>query len=212
MGENKVGTGEPTEGEARDRDHSGNETSLQEMSEEQETETESQQEQADSNQRAIDEIRGERDEYYDRLLRKQAEFENYKKRVNREKEELYLFSQTEVLKQLLVIVDAFEKGVHSLDEESGDTTLETYREGYQLILKQFRSIFEKLEVTEVPGLGTQFDPNVHEAVVREVTSQHPEGKIMDEYRKGYRIKNRLLRPAQVKVAVEPEKPQSTNSD
>jgi molecular chaperone GrpE len=152
----------------------------------------------------IENLRKERDENYDLLLRKQAEFENYRKRVAREKKELSLSARGAVIKELLHVVDAFEKGLNSLGQESSDSALETYRQGYELMLKEFWSVFDKFNVTEIAGSGACFDPNVHEAVVREVTTEHEEGEILDEYRKGYMIGNRLLRPAQVKVAVRPD--------
>ena len=145
-----------------------------------------------------------RDENYDLLLRKQAEFENFRKRVIKEKEEERLSAQATVIEKLLNIVDSFEKGLDSLAQESEEATLETYRQGYGLMLKEFKLVLEKFDVTEIPGFGAWFDPNVHEAVVREVTAEHEEGKILEEYRKGYMIKDRLLRPAQVKVAAQPD--------
>jgi len=152
----------------------------------------------------IENLKRERDENYDLLLRKQAEFENFRKRVVKEKEEERLSSQAAVIEKLLNIADSFEKGLDSLAQESEEATLETYRQGYGLMLKEFKLVLEKFDVTEIPGFGAWFDPNVHEAVVREVTTEHEEGKILEEYRKGYMIKDRLLRPAQVKVAAQPD--------
>ena len=152
--------------------------------------------------KTIENLRRERDEHYDLLLRKQADFENFKKRITKEKEELRLSAQGEILQQLLTILDAFEKGLSTLEGSSENAALETYREGYELMLREFQSILGKFGVSEIPGAIDRFDPNVHEAVVREVTSEHEEGEILDEYRKGYMIRDRLLRPAQVKVAVE----------
>jgi len=152
----------------------------------------------------IENLKRERDENYDLLLRKQAEFENFRKRVVKEKEEERLSSQAAVIEKLLNIADSFEKGLDSLAQESKEAALETYRQGYGLMLKEFKLVLEKFDVTEIPGFGAWFDPNVHEAVVREVTTEHEEGKILEEYRKGYMIKDRLLRPAQVKVAAQPD--------
>ena len=150
----------------------------------------------------IESLRKERDEYHDLLLRKQAEFENYKKRILKEKNEVRTEAQGELVKGLLPIVDACEKG---LDAMEGDPALEIYRQGYELLLKQLRSVLERFDVTEIRGLGAHFDPTIHEAVTRELTAEHEEGTILDEYRKGYKINNRLLRPSQVKVAVQPDK-------
>ena len=153
---------------------------------------------------SIENLKREREENYDLLLRKQAEFENFRKRVAKEKEEVRLSAQAAVVEKLLNIADSFEKGLDSLAQESEEATLGTYRQGYGLMLKEFKSVLEEFDVTEIPGFGAWFDPNVHEAVVREVTTEHEEGKILEEYRKGYMIKDRLLRPAQVKVAAQPD--------
>ncbi len=160
--------------------------------------------QPDSSLETIEILRKEKEEEHDLLLRKQAEFENYRKRVAKEKDQLWLTAQGSVLEELLPVLDAFEKGLHSLKAAPGDSELEAYREGYELMFKEVQAVLQKFGVTEIPGVGTPFDPNVHEAVVRELTTGHKEGEILDEYRKGYKIKDRLLRPSQVKVAVHPD--------
>ena len=160
--------------------------------------------QPDTKVDSIENLKRERDENYDLLLRKQAEFENFRKRVSKEKENVRLSAQAAVIEKLLNIADSFEKGLDSLAQESEEATLETYRQGYKLMLKEFKLVLDKFDVTEISGFGAWFDPNVHEAVVREVTSEHEEGKILEEYRRGYMIKDRLLRPAQVKVAAQPD--------
>ena len=164
--------------------------------------------QQDSSLEVIDTLRKEKEEQHDLLLRKQAELENYRKRVQKEREELRLNAQARVLEELLPVLDALEKGLHSLKAAPGDSELKAYREGYELMFKEVQSVLQKFAVIETPGVGTPFDPNVHEAVVREVTTEHEEGKILDEYRKGYTINSRLLRPSQVKVAVHPTEPSS----
>ena len=171
----------------------------------QSTDSAGQEEPLDSEENSVENLKRERDENYDLLLRKQAEFDNFRKRVTKEKEELRLSAQAAVIEKVLNIVDAFEKGLNSLEQESEESALETYRQGYELMFEEFKSVLKKFNVTEIPGSGTCFDPNVHEAVVREVTTEYEEGEILEEYRKGYMIKDRLLRPAQVKVAVQPDK-------
>ena len=149
----------------------------------------------------IERLGKERDENYDLLLRKQAEFENYRKRVEKEKSSLRVAAQAAVLEKLLPVLDAFEKGLGELKEEGGSSELQTYRQGFELMMQELQSVLEKFGVEEILGLGTPFDPNVHEAVVTEVTEGYEEGEILEEYRKGYTIQGRLLRPSQVKVAV-----------
>jgi len=151
--------------------------------------------------RTVESVRKERDEYYDLLLRKQAEFENYRKRTLKERDEARVAALTEMSKELLPVLDAAEKGLASLSGESRDPRLAGYREGYELLLKNIRNVLEKFGVRELPALGEKFDPSVHEAVITEATDEHEEGRVLEEYRKGYTISDRLLRPAQVKVAV-----------
>ncbi len=187
MGKDEEGMEEDSSGQAQSTDSAGQEEPL------------------DSEENSVENLKRERDENYDLLLRKQAEFDNFRKRVTKEKEELRLSAQAAVIEKVLNIVDAFEKGLSSLEQESEESALETYRQGYELMFEEFKSVLKKFNVTEIPGSGTCFDPNVHEAVVREVTTEYEEGEILEEYRKGYMIKDRLLRPAQVKVAVQPDK-------
>jgi len=145
----------------------------------------------------------ERDEYFDLLARKQAEFENYRRRIEKEKAEIRVMAQSEVIREVLAVIDACEKGLESLLEADSDAS-GVFVEGYELLLKQLTSLLDKFEVTEVPGVGMTFDPNVHEAVLRDVSPDYEEGEILEQYRKGYLIKDRLLRPSQVRVAVPPE--------
>lgn len=152
----------------------------------------------------FDSVCRERDEYYDLLTRKQAEFENYRRRVEKEKAALRLNAQGDVIRELLTVVDACEAGLESLAESAGDDVSAAFVEGYELLLKQLTGLLEKHHVSVVPGVGSIFDPNVHEAVVRDVSSDHEQGEILEEFRKGYMIKDRLLRPSQVRVAAQPD--------
>ena len=151
----------------------------------------------------IEGLQKERNEHYDLLLRKQAEFENFRKRVLKEKEGERLLGYSELLGELLPVVDACEKGLRAMEEQD-HVELRTYREGYELLLRRLKSVLEKFGVTEIEGVGAHFDPNIHEAVSREITSEYEEGEILGEFQKGYKIKDRLLRPSRVKVAVPPQ--------
>jgi molecular chaperone GrpE len=112
-------------------------------------------------------------------------------------------AQSGVIREVLGVIDACEAGLESLLEAESDDS-RVFVEGYELLLKQLKSLLEKFDVSEIPGVGTTFDPNIHEAVVRDVSPDHEEGEVLEEYRKGYLIKDRLLRPSQVSVAVQPE--------
>jgi len=145
-------------------------------------------------------IRKERDQYHDLWLRKQAEFDNYRKRVIREKEDLRTSVQAEILTDILPVIDAGERGLAVMEAAKPGTELNAYLDGYRLLLKQLRQLLERYQVREVPGEGSEFDPRFHEAVLREETDEH-DNRIIEEYRKGYLIGEKLLRPSQVRVSV-----------
>ena len=145
----------------------------------------------------------ERASLYDKLLRRQAEFDNYRKRVERERSELYQHGREDVLIQFLPVVDNFERALSSLEESEGDA--EALRRGVELIHKQFKDALSKLGLEAVEAVGHTFDPHVHEAVTTEATDKHKENTVIEEFQRGYKIGDRLLRPAKVKVASSPDK-------
>jgi molecular chaperone GrpE len=145
---------------------------------------------------AIEELRREKDALQDRLLRTAAEFDNYRKRIERERRELSDYATTDVLLDLLPIIDNFERALQAPSGGDGDP----FRKGIELIHKQMADLLRKRGVTAVDALGADFDPNVHQAVIHEVSSEHREGEVMAELQRGYRLGERLLRPAMVKVA------------
>jgi molecular chaperone GrpE len=141
-------------------------------------------------------IRKERDALQDRLLRSAAEFDNYRKRMDRERRELSEFAAADVLTDLLPILDNFER---ALQMPSGPGS-ESLRKGIELIHKQMLDVVRKRGVKPVEALGTIFDPNFHQAVIHEESADHREGEVMQEMQRGYMLGERLLRPAMVKVA------------
>jgi molecular chaperone GrpE len=160
----------------------------------------------------VEKVTLERDEYYDLLLRKQAEFENYRKRITKEKSELVKTVKIELPKQLLPVIDACEKGIVSMREENSDSINKTFTDGYEMLLRELKAVLERNEVDQVPGEGETFDPNFHEAVVREMSKDFKEGEIIEEFRKGYALGDRLLRASQVKVAVWPEEAEKESQE
>lgn len=140
--------------------------------------------------------RRERDDYYDRLLRKTAEFENYRKRVDRERRESAQYAAGDLLEALLPIVDDFER---ALKVEAGPEAA-AYRQGVELIYKHLQDLLARRGVTTVETVGQQFDPHVHQAITYESSPGHAEGVVIEEVRRGYKHGDRLLRPAMVKVA------------
>jgi molecular chaperone GrpE len=153
-------------------------------------------------QAQVDTLNAEKGALYDKLLRLQAEFENYRKRVERERGELYQHGRDDVLLQFLPVVDNFERALSSLETSEGDA--EALRHGVELIHKQFKDALSKLGLEAVEAVGLAFDPHVHEAVTTEVTDKHKENTVIQEFQRGYKIGDRLLRPAKVKVASSPE--------
>ena len=151
----------------------------------------------------VAELQSQKAELQDRFLRKAAEFDNYRKRMEREKSESSAYAKGAVLLELLPIVDACERALGSFADAEEGESLNRYREGVELLYKQLRDALARSGVTPIDALGEPFDPNLHEALIREETTEHPENSVMQVLRRGYLFKDRLLRPAQVKVAVRP---------
>jgi molecular chaperone GrpE len=141
-----------------------------------------------------DQIAKEKRELQDLLQRRQAEFENFRRRVEREKTEVFEYAGMDTVKSLLPILDDFERAtkVESADKD--------YARGMELIYQRFYDVLKKLGLEPVPS-DSQFDPHVHHAVEMIETDEHPDHTILEEYQRGYNFKGRLLRPAMVKVAV-----------
>jgi molecular chaperone GrpE len=143
-------------------------------------------------------LRRERDELRDRVLRVAAEFDNYRKRVERERRELSAFAAADVLRDLLPIVDNFERALESAGAEN-----EGMMKGLELIRTQMLEVLRKRGVTPIDAMGADFDPNIHEAVSHETSGEHRDGEVIQQLQRGYRLGDRLLRPAMVKVAKRP---------
>lgn len=143
-----------------------------------------------------DELRRERDALQERLLRTAAEFDNYRKRMDKERRDLAEYAAADIVTQLLPIVDNFERALEA--PAGGDP--DSFRKGIELIHKQMLDVLRKRGVKPIEALGADFDPNVHEAVIHETTEAHREGEVMQELQRGYMLGERLLRPAMVKVA------------
>lgn len=141
-------------------------------------------------------LREERNSLQDRLLRTAAEFDNYRKRIDRERRELAEFAASDLLRELLPIVDNFERALQA----PAPPEAEPFRAGAELIHKQMLDLLRKRGVTPLEALGSDFDPNFHQAVIHEASDRHREGEVMEELQRGYMLGDRLLRPAMVKVA------------
>jgi molecular chaperone GrpE len=141
-------------------------------------------------------LQRERDDLYDRLLRKTAEFDNYRRRVERERRDQVDQGIADLMEELLSVVDDFEL---ALGAEAGSGAV-AYRKGIELIHAKLQDLLRKRGVRPIAALGSDFDPNVHQAVVHEASPGHREGEVIAELRRGYMLGERLLRPAMVKVA------------
>ena len=143
------------------------------------------------------ELKQQRDEYYDRLVRKTAEFDNYRKRTDRERIQLSEAAAADLLQELLPLVDDMER---ALKADAGSEATEAIRRGVELIHKQLVETLRKRGVTPIDALGADFDPHFHMAVSYEPAEGRREGEVVEEFRRGYMLGDRLLRPAMVKVA------------
>jgi molecular chaperone GrpE len=145
-------------------------------------------------------LRRERDEIYDRLLRTTAEFDNYRKRVERERRDWSEAAAADVIRALLPILDDFERALSTPVDAGGADAIGRYHAGLDLIRRQLLEVLRHSGVEPFDALGRDFDPAWHEAVTTEPANGHRDGEITAELRRGYRIGQRLLRPAMVKVA------------
>lgn len=145
---------------------------------------------------ALAQLRREKDALQDRLLRTAAEFDNYRKRVDRERRDHADAAVADAIEELLPIIDNLELALRT--PASGDT--EGYRKGVELIHHQMAELLRRRGVKPIQSVGADFDPRFHQAVIHEVSAEHREGEVMEELRLGYMLRERLLRPAMVKVA------------
>jgi molecular chaperone GrpE len=149
-------------------------------------------------QQELQNLKRERDDLYDRLLRKQAEFENYKKRMDREKSEFMQFASSDLMKELLNALDSFDLALHNAGSGAGK---ESTQRGFELIYKQLLDTMARFGLKSIEAKGKKFDPNFHQAVSTEPSDDVEENTVIKEMRKGYTLNGRLLRPAMVSVSV-----------
>jgi molecular chaperone GrpE len=139
----------------------------------------------------------ERDEYYNRWLKVHAEYENTRKRIEKEKWEHMKFANENLVSQLFPIVDNFDLALAAMEKAKDKTAV---MDGIKMVQKEFHRIIEENGVEKIKTIGEDFDPNIHDAVSVVETDEHPDGIILEEVRAGYTLNKRLLRPAQVIIA------------
>jgi molecular chaperone GrpE len=145
-----------------------------------------------------DQLQAEVADLQDRLLRRQAEFENFRRRVDRDRSDFLQYAGMEMVREILPVLDDFER---ALKIESSD---ESYRKGIELIYQRLLETLKKIGLEPIEStIGSEFDPNLHQAVVRTETEDAPDHTILEEFSRGYNFKGKLLRPAMVRVAVHP---------
>jgi len=147
----------------------------------------------------LEKARSERAAYLDRAARLQAEFDNFRKRNVKEQQEYREYALAEALRTLLPILDSLDRALRT-----NAASLEDFRSGIELIDKQFHDALAKVGVQPVPAEGELFDPNLHQAVQMVETSDTEDNHVIDELQRGYKLKDRLLRPAMVRVARNPK--------
>jgi molecular chaperone GrpE len=145
----------------------------------------------------LEQMRGERDQLLDRLARLQAEFDNARKREIKERADARDYTITHTVEPFLGVMDNFQLALKA------DGTAEQLRSGVELILKQMEDALKSLNVQPVESIGTQFDPRIHEALGNIDTLEFPDHQVLEEIRRGYKIREKLLRPALVRIASNP---------
>jgi len=153
-----------------------------------------------SDAEALAEARRELAELNDKYIRLYAEFENFRKRTAMDREELRRYANEQIVSELLTVIDHLEMALRHADE----TTVEQITEGVRLTLKEFERLLEKFGVRPISASGQSFDPTVHHAMSQVVTTDFPPNAVVEEFRKGYKLHDRVIRPALVSVAKGPE--------
>ncbi|MFX4263378.1 nucleotide exchange factor GrpE [Pelotomaculum propionicicum] len=134
------------------------------------------------------------DENYDRLIRLQADYDNFRRRTRQEKEEIYKYTSEKLVSALLPVLDNFDLAL-----SAEGNSIESFKSGVQMIYKQLMDVLAAEGVAHIPAVGEQFDPLVHEAVLRAESDEHPDNTVIEELRRGYYLKDKVIRPSMVKV-------------
>jgi molecular chaperone GrpE len=143
------------------------------------------------------------DENWERLLRTTADTDNFKKRAAREKEEAVKFANESLIKKLVPVVDNFDMALAATNQAGDANAAQSLQTGVAMIQQQLKSLLTEAGLQEIDAAGKPFDPNWHEAVSEQETAEVPEGRVLQQLRKGYKLRDRLIRPATVIVAKKP---------
>ncbi|MEN3370119.1 MAG: molecular chaperone GrpE [Verrucomicrobiota bacterium] len=148
----------------------------------------------------MEELQADLNRFRDLALRSQADFENYKKRCTREKEEAIKYANSALLEKLIAIIDNFELGLEAARAEGENSPVFS---GMSMVLKQLMDFLTENGLQAIDAAGQKFDPNLHEAIAHEPSDEFPEGVVVRQTRRGYRMRDRLLRPSSVVVSSGP---------
>jgi molecular chaperone GrpE len=143
------------------------------------------------------------DESWERLLRTTSDFENFKKRAAREKQDAIKFANEGLLEKLIPVIDNFEMALLATETAQASASTDSLKTGVKMIHSQLKSVLTDAGLQEIDATGQTFDPNLHEAVSQKETTEVAEGKVVQQLRKGYKFRERLVRPATVVVAKKP---------
>lgn len=145
----------------------------------------------------LEKVKEQANDYYAHLQRLQAEFDNYRKRTQKEKEDLAKYATERVVKAMLPILDNFERAMAASETKQD---FNNFAQGVRMILRQMQDVLTKEGLTPIEAVGQPFDPNLHDAVLRVESDEHPENTVVEEMQKGYYLKDKVLRPSMVKVS------------
>ena len=160
----------------------------------------------------VDALMAERDALNDRVLRTLAEFENYRKRVARESDRLRRTAAQDLMRDLLPVLDNLERALEHADDDVPEPDgTGSFVEGVRMVLKQMADVLSRHGLEPIPSLGESFDPNVHEAMAVMPSDEHPADHVVDEFQRGYRLGEFVLRPAKVVVNATPAPPETNGA-
>ena len=166
-----------------------------------ETDNPENQEAAQSEEQMSEQSETQEEDQNTKYLRLMADFQNYKRRSEKEKSDIYAYANEKLLAELLGVLDNFERALgHNAGETSQDQEAKSFVEGMVMIFKNFKDVLEKAGLSEIEALGEDFDPNVHNAVMTDANSGYESGKVCEVIQKGYKLGDRVVRPSMVKVA------------
>ncbi len=166
-----------------------------------EYEVQTEQEEEVSEQDECEKLKAELDDLNNKYLRMAADFDNYRKRQMQERESLLKYGAADTMTKLLAVLDTFERAQESLKDVED---VQSVKEGYEVAFKQLMDTLKKAGLETIDALGAEFDPNLHEAIAQTPTNEHPDNTVISQMQKGYKLADRVLRPALVNVALNEE--------